>query len=790
LLVKTVPAQEYSIKGTVYDKETLEPLSFVSIIINNSNKGGLTDIDGRFKLSSNEKPITLKLSYVGYESVDYSIAEKKSHFIYMKRTEVLLDEVTIVPGINPAHRIIDSVIQNRVKNNPEMLPSFQYNSHNKLTFGIDTEVLKKKTAKDSAESEEITKMMNKTYLMLIESITNRKYLYPGNTKETVIASKISGFKDPMFSLIASQLQTFSFYSEYLNILDKNFLNPISKGSTDRYLFILEDTLYNKTDTVFIISYRPRKNKNFDGLSGLLYINTNGFAIQYVTAEPTDGNIGTFNIKLRQSYEMIDDKQWFPVQLNTELIYSYPQSDVKIFGNGRTYIRDIEINGKVSKKDVGNVEYDILYDANEKDENFWESNRFEPLTEKDLETYKFIDSLSKKHNFDRFSGMFKTLIEGKIPFKIFNIDIDKIFGFTNYYGWRLGLGLETNQKISRVFSVGGYLAYSFKNDNIRYGAQATVKIDRNRDMTLKYNYVNDDLESAPSYNFDIIPVLKLNDFRSYLIRKTDYTILQKLSFTIRPQKYLLSKLSVSKSEVTPNFDYMFSQTSENVNILNNHFNFTEASLNLRFAYKEKFIQSADYRYSMGTTYPIIYLNVTKGLKGADLGDFDYTKIEIGFEKDINIKQLGISSLRASAGYIDPSVPYCKLYNGLGSFENFSLFAPFTFNTMRMNEFLSDKYIAFFYQHNFGKLLFKTKKFQPEIVVSTNYGLGSLSNTSSHRNISFNTMSKGYLESGIIINDILRTGFYGLGVGGFYRYGYYALPSLEDNFAFKLSFKITL
>ena len=236
--------------------------------------------------------------------------------------------------------------------------------------------------------------------------------------------------------------------------------------------------------------------------------------------------------------------------------------------------------------------------------------------------------------------------------------------------------------------------------------------------------------------------------------------------------------------------MFSQTSENINILKNNFNFTEASINLRFAYKEKFIQSADYRYSMGTTYPIVYLNFTRGLKGFNLGDFDYNKIDISFEKDFPIKQLGISSLRASAGYIDSDVPYTKLYNGIGSFENFSLFAPFTFNTMRMNEFLSDKYLAFFYQHNFGKLLFKTKKFQPEIVISTNYGLGSLANTTSHRNIDFSTMSKGYLESGIVINDILRTGFYGLGVGTFYRYGHYALPVLKDNFALKLSLKITL
>jgi len=787
---KSVQAQEYLIKGTVYDKETLEPLSFVNIIINNSNKGGGTDIDGKFKLKSTEKPVSLKLSYVGYESLNYVLTGKKEQSIFMKRSEILLDEVIILPKENPAHRIINSVIQNRDKNNPEMLPSFQYKSHNKVTFGIDTKQLKVKTHKDSADNEEMTKMMDKTYLMLIESITNRKYLYPGQNKETVIACKISGFKDPLFSLIASQLQTFSFYPEYIDIMDKKFLNPISKGSTDRYLFILEDTVYNNSDTVFIISYKPRPNRNFDGLSGLLYINTNGFAIQNVTAEPADGNIDAFNIKIRQSYEMIDGKHWFPVQLNTELIYSYPQSDMKVFGNGRTYIRDIEINGKISKKDIGNVEYDILPDANEKDDSLWGKYRFEPLSEKDMETYKFIDSLSHKHHFERFSGMFKTLIEGKIPYKIFNLDIGRFVGFSNYSGWRLGLGLETNQKISRFFSLGGYFAYSFKNEYVRYGASATINISRNNDMTFKYIFVNDDLESAPANNFDLVPILKLNDFRSYLIRMTDYSQLHKFSFSARYLKYFLTKLTVSHSNVEPNYDYMFSKTIDNINILSNQFNFTEVSLNTRFAYKEKFIQSKDYKYSMGTPYPIFYLGLSKGLKGIWYGDFDFNKIDIGIEKDIFIKQFGTSSLRVLAGYIDSDIPYCRLYNGLGSFENFSLFTPYTFNTMRMNEFLSNRYVALFYQHNFGKLLFKIKKFQPEFIVLSNYGIGNLSDRTSHREIKFSTLDKGFFESGLIINDILHTGFYGLGVGAFYRYGNYALPNLKDNFALKLSLKITL
>jgi len=790
LPVKSILGQGYWVKGTVYDKETLEPLSFVNMIINNSDKGGVSDIDGRFKLHSIQKPVSLKLSYVGYESLIFVLSDKKEYNIYMKRSEILLNEVTIKPKINPALRIIDSVIQNRDKNNPEMLPSFQYNSHNKVTFGVDTKQLKKKTHKDSADSEEINKMMNKTYLMLIESITNRKYLYPGQNKETVIASKVSGFKDPLFSLIASQLQTFSFYTDYIDILDKKFLNPISPGYKERYLYTLEDTVYNNADTVFIISYKPHPNKNFDGLSGLLYINTNGFAIQNVTAEPADGNIDAFKIKIRQSYEKIDEKYWFPVQLNTELIYTYPQSDMKIFGNGRTYIKDIEINGKISKKEIGNIEYDILPDANEKADSLWKKYRFEPLSAKDMETYKFVDSLSHKHHFERFSGLFKTLMEGRIPYKIFNIDIGRFVGYSNYSGWKLGLGLETNQKVSRFFSLGGYFVYSLKTEDMRYGASATAFIDRSRDISLKYTYLNDDIESARSNNFDLVPVLKINDFRSYLIRRTDYAQLQKASFSIRPLRYLLTKLSVSQYYMVPNYDYMFSKSSGNVNILQNQFSFTEVSLSSRYAYKEKFIQSKDYKYSTGTPYPVFYMSLTRGIKDVWHGNFNYNRVDVGIEKDLFIKQLGTSSFRIYAGYIDSELPYCKLYNGVGSFENFSLFAPFTFNTMRMNEFLSNKYAALFYQHNFGKLLFKVKKFQPEFLIITNYTIGSLSNAKDQRAIEFKTLNKGFLESGLVINDIIHTGFYGLGIGTFYRYGYYSLPHIKDNFALKLALKITL
>jgi hypothetical protein len=77
---------------------------------------------------------------------------------------------------------------------------------------------------------------------------------------------------------------------------------------------------------------------------------------------------------------------------------------------------------------------------------------------------------------------------------------------------------------------------------------------------------------------------------------------------------------------------------------------------------------------------------------------------------------------------------------------------------------------------------------------NSGWGTLKNAS-YQGIDFKEKNKGYFESGLIINNILKlkyvNAFYiGFGMGTFYRYGYYSFSKPEDNFAFKLSVSVSL
>jgi hypothetical protein len=71
-----------------------------------------------------------------------------------------------------------------------------------------------------------------------------------------------------------------------------------------------------------------------------------------------------------------------------------------------------------------------------------------------------------------------------------------------------------------------------------------------------------------------------------------------------------------------------------------------------------------------------------------------------------------------------------------------------------------------------------------------GWGRLSNPESHQKIAFKTKEKGFFESGLQIDQILKLNYFGMmyvgfGAGAYYRYGYHAFEKPKDNFAFKFS-----
>ena len=76
------------------------------------------------------------MGYIGKNITKSEIGNVKYLEINLEADALYLAEVTVLPGVNPAHRIINLVIDNADRNNPEKMRSFSYVSYNKMYFTI------------------------------------------------------------------------------------------------------------------------------------------------------------------------------------------------------------------------------------------------------------------------------------------------------------------------------------------------------------------------------------------------------------------------------------------------------------------------------------------------------------------------------------------------------------------------------------------------------------------------------------------------------------------------------
>ncbi len=795
--------------GEIKDEETKEVLAFVNIVYNEKNQGVTTNIDGKFFIPANANVRFLRISYVGYELKEIpfeKLSGKKSLSITLKKKTIDLNEVTVFPGENPAHRIIKKVIENRDKNNPEKMTSFSYTSYNKMIFTFNIDDLKPRdTLVSLADSLQISKdttnkakpdsayirakkFLDSQHLMITESVSERKFIFPDKNSEKVLATRISGLQNPSFAMLATQMQSFSFYKELITLYEKVYLNPISKGSTKKYFFQIEDTTFSeKGDTVFVISFRPYKGKNFQGLKGILNINTNGYAIESVKAEPYESS-GMVDIRVQQKYEFINGKQWFPVQLNTDLTFTNMVGQVgkktlKMIGIGKSYLQDINLNPELNKKEFNAIELSMGTNAATKGEEILKKFRVDSLSSKDMKTYHVIDSIGKKEKLDLKMKLMESFARGAIPWGFIDIDFTKLLQYNEYEGFRIGLGLSTNEKVTKWASIGAYYAASSSDKAMKYGGHLQFNINKDYEIAIKTSYSKDVFESD-GYKFAEDINMKQSDyFRDFLIAEMDSIENTEAQFSFRAFQYLKAYFSLSRNyiNITNHFRYGISETR--TDLLDN-FVITEASIKIKYAYNEKFIKFPYGKFSLGTNYPVLWLNYSQGLNILD-GKHEYSKIEAKVGKMFLTKTLGKTWCSITGGYLFGNVPYSFYYNGRASYNKFSLEAFNSFATMRMNEFIADRFVSFFFKQDFGTLLFKTKKFKPEIALVHNLGFADFTTHNRYFDKPVQTYKKGYYEAGILFNKLVKQMFIGYGAGIFYRYGPYAFSKPVDNFAFKIS-----
>jgi hypothetical protein len=790
LLALSVNGQTVLTGKVVNDKDR-SPLAFVSIVIKNFNGGTTTDIDGKFKLTVPAGYRELVITHIGFESKTITLTEGTTTVsirLHEKTTE--LTEVVVRPEDNPAFRIIRQATKNKPLNDPENINAFSYNSYNKLystLLGADSTAM----LNNGLDTAQLRRYLKDNHLFIHESYTERHYLKPNLSKEVVLGNHLSGIKDPFFAFLATDLQPFSFYKDLIKLFSKDYLNPLSPGSTNKYDFILSDTLYHDADSIYVIAFEPLPGRTFNGLKGQLYITTDGYAIESVQAEPADEQAMIEGL-IQQKYEKIDGR-WFPVQLNSELRFrNFEIRGLKLRYVSRSYLTNVKMDPPLEQKDFTSVNVEFDPQANRRSEAFWDTTRTGEFDRKEKNTFHNLDSVGKKMiGFQTAFKVLEGLFVGRFKAGAFFIPLEYVVQVNQYENVRLGLGFQTGNRISRIFSLEGYAGWGFKDEALKYGGGLRVNVSASKDAYFRVLYRQDLLEPGRAA-FIKNPIAGQEFIRNWMASRMDSLEQYRLEFSERP--FHGSQIMLFAQQQTRNPAYTYTFVSPDDNTSRTVFKTFEAGLQWRFAPRESTMKIGESQVVTKMTYPQLNVAITKGFAGALDGEYNYTKMELRVDHQLATRSLGKLTFQIAAGAMDAPVPLPYLFFGKGSkySESFlnNVLAGNHFQTMGLYEFVSNRYAYLFLNHYAGRLTGnKSKYFRPELTLVHNTGIGSLGGADLHQGVPFQTLEKGFFESGLIITNLVRfnylnLAYLGLGAGAFYRYGDYALPESRDNLVTKL------
>lgn len=765
-----------------------ETLAFVSVIADaNVRAVTFTDVEGRFFIQFEGELKSLTFRYVGFEEKillkdEVGQIPAQDLKIILQPSDNALNTVDIIAGENPADVIMRKVIENRRINNPEWEGGYQCKTYNKIIFepllNRKTYFSKPRPPESMAGFDKMEADMRERHLFLMETLTERSFRAPGQLQERVLLNRVSGFKSAELIALANAIQPFSFYGDYLPVLDKKFVNPVSPGSIQRYFFSMKDTLYDGSDTIWVIAFKPRKGKVFTGLKGVLHIHSHLFAVQHVLAKPAFGT-ENLDLTIEQAYHFVSDAaipnngKWFPEQLNFEIMANrYPNPGMGIGIRGLSYISETNLE-KTLKASAFNPEQPVYMEKNAstRDSALWAPWRLQtPLSSKELKTYQYVDSLGNVKNFDRMSTALGVLSTGIWPLKPWvGLRVNSLIQLNNYENTRIGVGF-TNAAArplvkSRKLEWGASAGYGIADQKFKENAYLLWRIYRGLQTQLRIDFQNDLLEPGAAYEFT-----STNFFdRTLYAKRMDFVREFSMQFSTRLSRSFWTSLTVRHQNLSPvGYDYGF-QRSENAPV-DKHFVFDEGTLFLRFAYGEQ-VRNFLGNQSTVQRLPAVELAWTSGR-----GDTRYNRYLAAIYQSVFVRKLGYMRWRLEGGIADPDVPLAKLFTlnqGGGSFSFFAVNE--TFQSLPDTLFLHNRHLNFFLSQEIGPVFYQRKRSAPFLTIMQNAGWGDLAQPGLHRELGFLSMEKPYTETGVRLDNLLRfnyvnIGWLGIGAAVFYRWGY--------------------
>jgi len=471
--------QNISLSGKVIDYITNENLSYANIRVDGSSSGTAANAEGIFELKLKHGNYKIITSFIGYKSDTLQIRLNKDIeiTIALNPIPVKIQEVTVLPAVNPAITIIDKAIKAK-QEREEKIKSYIFKAYTKGLV---------KTTQDISASNRsvgISLGVRDTGELKIAGIIENEsigyYKKPDKYKDEILARKQTANTPSAINVLTGGRLLQNFYTNNIQFFNRPIPGPISDDALKYYYFIVEDTLMMDNHNVFKINFEPIDNSD-PGFFGNVYIIDSLFALAKVDVNLNDAANpgGLFNkVNIFQQFIPFGNNIYMPI-------------DYRIFVEGNfigmakfgfelnSIFYDYEINKPIDDSYFGMAVIKVLPGADDKDSLYWSSIQSIPNTFAEIKAYARIDSLeSIPRNFwDNFSLLSSRLsitdnsaIAGPIS----------LYSFNKIAGHSLSFGVYLNNILYKRFSSSmdfgfGFSDKKFKTDismNYRFGEYKT------------------------------------------------------------------------------------------------------------------------------------------------------------------------------------------------------------------------------------------------------------------------------------------------------------------------------
>lgn len=706
-----VTAQELSIKGLVTDTQN-EPLAFATIFVEGTTIGVTSDLEGRFNISFEaSKGENIVVSSLGFSSDTFLIKEllKESEVqIILRTSEIFLNEVVVKGGgINPSFKIMDSIWDHKAMNTMKQVDNYSCELYSKVE--LDLYNINRQRFDSSAFTRKFSFVLNfidstseTPYLPLFLTENVSQYYWsssPYITYNKSKASKISGVNNENLSPILGKLyQSIDVYENFIDILDKTFISPLNQNGHGYYKYYIMDSLKRGDETLYKMEFMP-KRKHENTFVGYFWYNTSDYALVEVEMEVSKGANVNFVKKamMHQTFQKVN--QAYMLEKDKLVVHFRPtKKSIDLIGRKSDSYKNYQID-LPQFQEILQKEKDKPEEASiNASDDYWAELRHDSLNRNEQFIYHMVDTLMTIPTFKAYVNIIGFISSGYA--NVGPIDFGpwhSAISYDSIESWRFRAGFRTNNKFSKRLRLSAYIAYGVLDQDYKQFGQVEYTVSKHPWRKLTFTYMNDfDLENEGSDEMD-------NDnFFAQAIRKDlpQYFVMmnkRQMNYEFEWSDHFSSKMNLLQQFYRPFFPFQYQLEDR----LIDRFGLTEFSFSLRFAYNEKSFKGYFSKAALGTKFPVLQVDYSKGLEGILGGQFNYDKVEFSIRDMFPISNIGKFKYFMKVGSIEGQVPYLALFIPKGNATHYYIAS--AYNSMNPYEFVSDRFASVSLAHHFDGLI---------------------------------------------------------------------------------------